>query len=145
MRRKLALLLIGLAALMSVSAGLRYLMLDEFLLYHSVVAGRPWAEIEPGIQAIIIGMLRIVGGGFLACGVVLFWLIGPIRRGEVWARWAAISTVAAVWGPAQYVTLSLKSISPAAQPPIAQTALIIGLAALGLLISTLRRSRRPRR
>lgn len=135
--RKIGLALLLLAGIASIAAGIRYFIADEFMPYHAIVAGRAWSQIEPGTQTIVLGMLKIVGGGFLSCGVALLWLYVPLRRDEAWARWAALSIAAAVWLPTQYVTLVLKSAATAAQPPIIPTAVILVLviAAVGLLFA----------
>lgn len=135
--RKTGLTLLLLAGIASIAAGIRYLLADEFMPYHAIVAGKTWSQIEPGTQTIVLGMLKIVGGGFLSCGVALLWLFVPLRRDEVWARWAALSIAAAVWIPTQYVTLVLKGAAPIAQPPIIPTAVILVLvvAAVGVLFA----------
>jgi hypothetical protein len=135
--RKTGLALLLLAACASIAAGLRYLLATEFMPYHAIVTGKAWSQVDPGTQTIVLGMLKIVGGGFLSCGVALLWLFVPLRRDEAWARWAALSIAAAVWLPTQYVTFMLKSAAPVAQPPIIPTAaiLVLVLAAVGALFA----------
>lgn len=135
--RKTGLSLLLLAGIASIAAGIRYLLATEFLPYHAIVAGKAWSQIEPGTQTIVLGMLKIVGGGFLSCGVALLWLLVPLRRDEAWARWAALSIAAAVWLPTQYVTFMLKGAAPVAQPPIVPTAviLVLVLAAVAVLFA----------
>ncbi len=125
--RRIGLGLMLLAGIFSIGAGVRYMLAGEFMPYHAVVAGKSWAQLEPGIQTIVTGMLRIVGGGFAACGVALLWLLVPLSRGERWARWAALTTAMTVWIPTQYVTLMLKNAAPQAQPPIVPTVIMLGL------------------
>jgi len=79
--RKIALLIVFAAAVMSV--GVRYLLAPEFMPYHAEVVGKSWSQLDPRIQAIILGLLKIVGAGFFACGVSLFWLLRPLSKGEV--------------------------------------------------------------
>jgi hypothetical protein len=43
----------------------------KFLLFHEAAAGKPWESIDPGVQTIIITLLRISGLGFMAIGLLL--------------------------------------------------------------------------
>lgn len=144
--RKTAFALLALAGLMSVVAALRYLLLTEFMPYHAVVSGREWSSLEPGMQTIIIGMLKIVGGGFLATGVALVWLARSQSLRAPWAPWAALTVLVAQWVPTLYVTLVLKSSNAAAQPPIVPTLLILALGIGGVVCGWLAsRERLPTR
>lgn len=135
--RRLALLFQAVAALLSIAAAIRYITASEFMPYHAAVAGQEWATLAPGVQTIILGMLRILAGGFLAVGIALAALALPVRRGERWASWATLLVGAAVWAPTLSVTFMLKSAQPIAQPPTAPTlvilVLVVGASALGLL------------
>lgn len=109
---------------------MRYLTTSEFMPYHAAVTGQAWGELSPGLQTIIVGMLRIVGGGFLACGLALAALAYPLHRGERWPPWATLLTGAALWVPTLAVTLRLQSLQPAAQPPVAPSAILLALVVL---------------
>jgi hypothetical protein len=37
---------------------------------------------QPRLQSIILGMLKVAGGGPLGYGVALLWLLLPLQRGE---------------------------------------------------------------
>ena len=67
----LALAAVLLVALGGIVFGVRYMRREAFLPYHAEVAGKSWEEIDPGIQVVILGMLRIIGGGFATLGVTL--------------------------------------------------------------------------
>lgn len=71
MRVGLPLVLLSLAALIAILFGIRYFMAKAFMPYHATVAGKSWSELGPGLQTIILGMLRIIGGGFMTYGVAL--------------------------------------------------------------------------
>jgi len=81
--------------------------------------------------------LRIVGGGFLACGVALAALSVGIAKGQRWASWASLMTGCAVWVPTLLVTLMLKSAAPNSQPPIISSAGILALVILSFALSFL--------
>jgi uncharacterized protein YjeT (DUF2065 family) len=126
---KLSLVPLLLAALVSVFFGIRYLLTREYMPYHAVVAGKAWSQLEAGVQTAIRGMLRIVGGGILAYGVALLWLLLPLNRGE---PWAALTISAAILVPTLYVTIMLHRFQPKAKTPIVPTAIVIALVLAGL-------------
>ena len=130
--------LFGLSAAIALLFGLRYLLTRAFMPYHAQVAGRAWEQLEPGLQAIILGMLRIVGGGFLAAGLVTFWLLLPMSQGQRWAPWAALTVVLATALPSLYVTLWLRRIQPAARTPVVPAAVAVGLGLAAAAVSLVR-------
>ena len=135
--RKITVSLQLLAAVLSIAASLRYMTTSEFMPYHAVVAGQAWSTLSPGLQVIITGMLRILAGGFLACGLALAFLAWPLWRAERWAAWASLFIGLAVWAPTLAVTFMLKSAAPSAQPPtlptIALLAVIVAAFVAGFL------------
>jgi hypothetical protein len=135
--RKIASALLAVAALLSIGAGIRYLALDEFMPYHAAVSGKPWSSLEPGLRTIILCMLTIVGGGFLAAGAGLAFAARGVWQGSVRAAWAALCVVAAQWAPTLYVTLLLRAANPAAQPPVVPSAAILALGVLGAVLGVL--------
>src|SRR5450755_3393828 len=112
-----SLLSFGLAGLLALAFGVRYLLTREFMPYHATVLGKPWAALEPRLQAIILGMLKVAGAGLVGCGCAILWLLLPLQRGEPWAAWAATTTFFAATGPILYVVLWLRRISPGARTP----------------------------
>ncbi len=129
---KLSLVPLLLAALVSVFFGIRYLLTREYMPYHAVVTGKAWSQLEPGVQTAIRGMLRIVGGGILAYGLALLWLLLPLNRGEPWAAWAALTISAAILVPTLYVTVMLRRFQPKAKTPIIPTAIVLALVLAGV-------------
>jgi hypothetical protein len=126
-----------LAAVLCIGASLRYLTANEFMPYHAVLAGNAWSSLSVGLQTIILGMLRILGGGFLGCGIALAALSYPLSKGERWASWASLAVGCAVWIPTLLVTLMLKSAAPTAQPPTAPTVGILVLVLVSFALSLL--------
>jgi uncharacterized protein YjeT (DUF2065 family) len=127
-----ALLLLGLAALLPIVFGVRYLLTKEFMPYHAVVAGKAWTELDGGVQTIVLGMLRIVGGGLISYGLATLWLLLPLSRGEPWAIWAILTTSAASIGSTLFVTVWLRKVQPKANTPIAPTAVCLALVLAGV-------------
>ena len=62
-----AVALLLLVVILGLVLGLKYLLATSFTTYHAQVVGKPWEQLEPRVQAIIVGMLRVIGGAFLGC------------------------------------------------------------------------------
>src|SRR4051794_29416038 len=66
-----------------------YLLRPRFMPYHEIAVGMRWEEVGRPFQILILGLMRVVGGGLLSAAfigaILLFW---PFRRGISWARWA---------------------------------------------------------
>jgi hypothetical protein len=129
--------LLGVSGVIAILFGFRYALAREFMPYHATVAGRSWAELEPGVQAIILGMYRIMGAGFFTYGLTLLWLLLPLRDGQQWAALAAFTLTIASLVPVLYVTLWLRNVQPAAKTPVAPAVLVLVLALAGSLASLL--------
>lgn len=121
----------GLAALLALAFGTRYVFTREFMPYHATVLGRQWPALEPRLQFIILGMLKVAGGGLLGYGVALLWLLLPLQRGEAWAAWAALTVSLVVVAPILYVVVWLRRIEPAARTPLAPSVAVLALVAIG--------------
>ncbi len=127
--RDIAIVPLVAAAALGISIGLKYMLATAFMSYHATVAGRPWAQIDPGMQAIVLGMLRIIGGGFATTGVATLWLCVAIHEGARWAPWAILTIAAVSLLPTLLVALRLRAYQPSAKTPVVPT-----LAALALII-----------
>ena len=136
----LALAAVLLVALAGIVFGVRYMRCDAFLPYHAAVAGKSWTELDPGVQAVILGMLRIIGGGFVTLGVTLLWLCLALHEGARWAPWAILTISAAALGPMLYVAIKLRSFRPDAQTPVMPTLAMTVLIVFGVVLSILARS-----
>ena len=129
------LVLVSLSALVAVFFAIRYFTTKEFMPYHAVVAGKGWSELDPGVRIIILGMLRIIAGGFATYGVALLWLLVPLSARQLWAAWAVFTLTLVGVLPALYVTISLRRSAPAAQTPVVPAAVVLGLGLAGAAIS----------
>jgi hypothetical protein len=126
-------------ALGGILFGVRYMRRDAYLPYHAVVAGKPFAELDQGIQVIILGMLKIIGGGFATFGVALLWLCLALREGEPWAPWAILTVSAVALIPMLYVATTLRTFRPGAPTPVRPTLVMMILIAIGVGLSLLAR------
>ena len=134
---KLPLIFLLPAALLSIFFGVRYLLTKEFMPYHADVAGKSWSELDLGVQTIILGMLKIVGGGLTTYGLALLWLLLPLNRGESWAAWAALTITATAILPTLYVTIMLRRFQPKAKTPVVPTSIALALALAGVAAALL--------
>jgi hypothetical protein len=131
----LSLAAFGLAALLALTFGARYVFTREFMPYHATVLGKPWAALEPRLQFIILGMLKVAGGGLLGYGAALLWLLLPLQRGEGWAVWAALTVSLVVVVPILYVVVWLRRIEPAANTPLVPSLVVLALVVAGTVAS----------
>jgi hypothetical protein len=127
----LSLAAFGLAALLALVFGVRYVFTREFMPYHATVVGKPWASLEPRLQIIILGMLKVAGGGLLGYGVAMLWLLLPLQRGEAWAAWAALTVSLVVVVPILYTVVWLRRIEPAARTPLVPPLAVLVLVMAG--------------
>jgi len=133
-----ALVALVLAAVLALAFGVRYVLTKAFMPYHAAVLGKSWPELEPRLQIIILGMLKVAGGGLLGYGVSLLWLLLPLQRGEAWAAWAALTVSLAVVGPILYVVVSLRRIEPSARTPLVPTLVVLALVMVATVASLAR-------
>jgi hypothetical protein len=136
----LALAAVLFVALACIVFGVRYMRRDAFLPYHAAVAGKSWAELDPGVQVVILGMLKIIGGGFATFGVTLLWLCFALHGGARWAPWAILIVSAAALGPMLYVALQLRAFRPGAETPVRPTLAMMVLIGVGVGLSILAQS-----
>jgi hypothetical protein len=133
----LALAAVLLVALGAILFGVRYIRREAYLPYHAAVAGKSLVDLDPGVQVIILGMLKIIGGGFVTLGVALLWLCFGLHQGVRWAPWAILSVSAVALGPMLYVAVRLRAFRPDAQTPVwptlAMIVLIVACVGLSLL------------
>jgi hypothetical protein len=103
--------------------------------YHSDALQRNWDELDSQLQALLLALMRAVGGGWLAVSLnVAFLLVFPFRAGETWARYAIPLVGLAAALPSLYAALYVRSRTPAS-PPVNLVVVVILLLILGFIIS----------
>jgi hypothetical protein len=86
LRHRVAAVCHGLVAVGLVLFGLRYLAASSFMPYHAEVVGRSWEALDPGLQRLVLSMLRGAGAATAAGGLALGLILAiPWRRRERWA------------------------------------------------------------
>ncbi|EIG56509.1 hypothetical protein Bra1253DRAFT_01128 [Bradyrhizobium sp. WSM1253] len=131
----LALAMVIVVALGGVLFGVRYMRREAYLPYHAIVVGKPFNELDSGVQAIILGMLKIIGSGFATLGITLLWLCFALYTGERWAPWAILTVSAVALIPMLYVAITLRTFRPGAPTPVRPTCVMMILIVIGVGLS----------
>jgi hypothetical protein len=132
-----AIVLLGLAVVLGLIVGARYLTATEFMPYQAAVLGKSWPELEPRLQAVILAMLRVGGGGFIGLALAVAWLSFALLEGVRWAPWATLTIAVVMLAPALYSTLALRKVEATAHTPVAPTVAAIALIAAGAILALL--------
>jgi len=94
-----------------------YLLRPEFMPYHAVAVGLEWDAVDDGMKVLILALMRVSGGGWLATALSITVLI--IARSKFKSSGISIGLVLVGLGaliPTLYATLYVRSNSPA-EPP----------------------------
>ena len=105
--------------------------------YQAAVLGKSWPELEPRLQAVILAMLRVVGGGFIGLALAIAWLSFALLEGVLWAPWAILTIAAVMLAPALYSTLALRRVEATAHTPVAPTVVAIAPIAVATIVALL--------
>jgi len=107
-----ALMALGLAVL-----GAVYIFRGHFMPYHSKATGMGWNEVPESLQNLIVALMRVVGGTWIAISATVLWLLFvAARTGAVWAVLGAGIAGALTCLTAFLVTVWLGKVG-LAQPP----------------------------
>ena len=131
----LALGLLALSAFLVITVGIRYLRCEVFMPYHATVAGKSWAELDPGIQTLLLGLLKVNGGGLASLAITILWLCLAIRDGVWWAPWAILTISAVALGATLFAAVTLRSFRPDAKTPVGPVLMLIALIVVGTGLS----------
>ncbi len=86
-RDKIAFVLYMIVAVLSLIFGIRYLFCDTIMPYHQQAIGMTWLELEPGLQSLLNGLIKVAASAFFIVGISsIILLVVPYRRDEVWAK-----------------------------------------------------------
>ncbi len=107
----------SLVALLGFIFAFIYLTRPEFMPYHADAVGMSWREVDANIQVLIIALMRVSGGGWLATSFsISFLLIAGRKFQTVWLSVALVLVGLAALIPSLLATLYVKSHS-SAEPP----------------------------
>lgn len=131
----LALIFYAISAALLVVFGVVYLTCSEYMPYHRAALGLDWKDLNPPLQTLLITLLRVAGGGFLASGLGIGIILGfPFRSGEPWATYAILVIGLTVAIPTLYATIVMRRRTPAS-PPVAAGAVGVGSIVVGFILS----------
>lgn len=123
------------AALFSIVFGTIYLFRSRFMPYHQEALGKSWQQLNQNLQALLLGLMRVAGGGLLAGGLsTVVLLLFPFRAGETWSLYALPVIGLAASIPALYATILIRSRTKA-HTPVAAGSLGVGLLVIGFILS----------
>ncbi|MDJ0993130.1 MAG: hypothetical protein QNI90_06125 [Dinoroseobacter sp.] len=88
MQRKVVLGIYLVVGLVNLIMGVIYFSSNEFLSYHSQATGASWDEVDPSTQTLILALMKLAGGGWLALGFFTISLtLAELRKSNSFARW----------------------------------------------------------
>ncbi|KQN54685.1 hypothetical protein ASE98_17160 [Pseudomonas sp. Leaf48] len=71
----LALASYAVAFLIVAAFSLAYLRRSDFMPYHSIAVARPWSEVEPRMQLLLLALIKVTGWAWLALTIAGFLLL----------------------------------------------------------------------
>ena len=134
MRTKIALAIYLIIGLINLVLGMIYFTSDHFLSYHSQAVGTSWQEVDSGTQTLILALMRLAGGGWLALGfLTIAFALGTFKTRSTLARWALPTGTVIFWMASLAATFSVYR-ETGAQTPWAPSLGLILSALVALLI-----------
>jgi hypothetical protein len=129
-RGKAAAVSYSIVALISVVLGSIYLFSSQFMPYHAAALGTAWVALEPAEQTLLLALMRVAGGGWVAVGITLAVLVAvPFRQGQAWAVWLIPLLGLVFYLPNLYATVRVTLDTPATAPWYGNLAGIVALLA----------------
>lgn len=115
--------------------GLVYLFQGQFMPYHADALGKQWSALAPAFQVLILAMMKVVAGSWLAsASAMTLLLLIPFRKGKRWSYYSVPLIGLLVSGSSLFGTLYVAGNTPA-NPPWIAAAVSIALLFVGLLLS----------
>lgn len=62
--------------------GLLYVLSPRAMPYHLVAMSTSWTELGAGEQAVLMALMRVAGGGFVAAAIASAFLLHALRAGD---------------------------------------------------------------
>ena len=115
--RTIAYLCYGLVGLLGFVFAYIYLFRPEFMPYHADAVGSSWNEMDASIKVLIIALMRVSGGGWLATSLsITLLLVARIKFQKIYFGFALVLVGLGGLIPTLYATLYVRANSPA-EPP----------------------------
>lgn len=134
MRRKIALLIYFVIAVNNLIFGLIYFMSGHFRSYHSQAIGADWEEVDRGTQSVILALMKLAGGGWLALGFLTIALVlSELKQTRTHVRWALPAGTLTFYIPSLVATWSVYR-ETGAQSPWVPSLAMIGVVLLAMIL-----------
>lgn len=89
--KKIAFSLYSIIILVALAIGIQYLLSSDITSYHRQVIGTDWNSLAPGVQTLLLILMKGTGDAAFVCGVSMaILLLVPFRKGDNWSRWALV-------------------------------------------------------
>jgi hypothetical protein len=114
-----------------------YLFRSEFMPYHAVAVGTEWNTVDDSMKVLILALMRVSGGGWLATSISITILL--IARSKFTSSIFSIGMTVVGLGaliPTLYATLYVRGNSPA-DPPWIAAVLGIVLLVIALVLDSI--------
>jgi hypothetical protein len=113
--------------------GVMFLLRSDFMPYHAVAVGMPWSDVPGPFQVLLLALLKLAGGGWLAVAAAEFvLLLVPFRQGARRALWAVPSLgllhFAGVCNAMAHVSLNTPATPPWGATLASMALMIVGAA-----------------
>ena len=117
MRTKLALGIYVIAGAVDIGLGATYFSSEQFMSYHAEAVGAPWRELNPGVQMLILALMRLAGGGWFALGfTTIMMALAALRTRSVLLRWTLPAGTLMAWSESFTATWGVYQATGAATP-----------------------------
>ena len=141
MRTKIALATYLGIGLINLVLGTIYFTSDQFMSYHAEAVGASWQELDSGTQTLILALMKVAAGGWLALGfLTIVFAIHAVRTGSTVTRWVLPIGTIILWLASFVATWSVFQ-KTGAQTPWAPSLALIVIALAALVGITLARTR----
>lgn len=129
-------ILYSLATAITLLMASKFLMADQYFVYHAEASGMQWAEIQTGLQTVYLAVFKICGAGFLSIGFAMAVLIAVpfIKHNQSWSYYTIPASGLLFWSITLATTVYI-SLSTPASPPWAGSLTVVFLLLAGFLFS----------
>jgi len=118
------------SAIMALAYGVQYLVRQKFLMYHRSTVDKRWSDLSAEMKAMILGLMRAVGGGMIAGGATTFYLQFYFNKyKQAWIALAILICASVVTLGIIYAHLTVMKSTKGRPPLVAAIAVLLLLIA----------------
>lgn len=128
MRTKLALGIYVIAGAVEIGLGATYFFSNQFMSYHAQAVDATWQELDPGIQTLVLALMKLAGGGWVALGfLTIVMALAALKTRSILLRWSLPAGMLIAWSASFAATWGVNQAT-GAETPWAPSLAMIGLA-----------------